>query len=141
MILFCVSWPMYFFRFFSIQEVILGSTFALNFISWSKFSSLLFPQKARPLRERNWVFRSIVKKHLPIPGLFANYCFIKAFIDITNCFRKGKLIDLIFMTSYSLCILKFSVPWRQFPYPRVISALSLLWDIALSLFISADIHV
>ena len=42
MIAFCISWWRYVFLFFSIQEVILWSTFALTFISCSKFPSLFF---------------------------------------------------------------------------------------------------
>ena len=61
MISFCISWWRYFCRLFSIQEVMLGSTFALNFINCSKLPSLLFPRKARPWQERNCIFRSMVK--------------------------------------------------------------------------------
>ena len=45
MIAFCVSWWRYVSRFFTLQEVILWSTFALNFISCSKFPSLSFSEK------------------------------------------------------------------------------------------------
>ena len=72
MISFCVSWWRYFCHFFYIQEVILGSTFTLNFINFSKLSSLLFPQKARPWRERNCIFRSMVR----------NVCLFLAFLQI-----------------------------------------------------------
>ena len=73
MISFCVSWWRYFCRlFFSIQELILGSTFALSFINFSKLPSLLFPRKARPWRERNCIFQSMVK----------NICLFLAFSQI-----------------------------------------------------------
>ena len=72
MIAFCVSWWRYVSHFFSIQEVILWSNFALNFISYSKFPSLLFFWKTSPWRERSCIFRSIVK----------NICLFLAFLQI-----------------------------------------------------------
>ena len=73
MVAFCVSWWRYVSRLFAIQEVILWSIFALNFISCLKFPTLLFLWKTRPWRERSCIFRGIVK----------NICLFLAFSQIT----------------------------------------------------------
>ena len=72
MIEYCVSWWRYVSRFFSSQEVILLSTFALNFISYSKFPLLVFLWKTIPWWQRSFIFRSIVK----------NICLFLAFSQI-----------------------------------------------------------
>ena len=72
-------------HFFSIQEVILELTFALNFINCSKFPSLFFPRKARPWWERNCISGSIVK-------IFACFWLFHKLVFHQSFHRHNKLL-------------------------------------------------